>query len=425
VKTSLQVNETDLGSHIRTRKGYAFKSMWYSDTGCRIVKVSDFTDDSIDTSNLVCVPEEIAKDYQNYLLDAGDVIVQTVGSWPSNPKSVVGKVIRVPPNASSALLNQNAVKLIPDNKLERRYLFYLLRTDDFKNYIIGTAQGAASQASITLDSIRSYRFALPPLPTQRKIAAILSAYDDLIENNTRRIKILEEMAQALYREWFVNFRFPGHEKVRMEESELGPKPEGWEIKRLDHVVLFQNNGTNAGEHLSDRVYLPIDCIPRKSLAISEVKSWEEAKSSLHLFDEGDIIFGAMRPYFHKVVVAPFKGVTRKTCFVFKSVIPEYHAFAALTLFQDSTVSFANSHSKGATIPYAAWSQSMDGMEVVVPPVEIAEKFEKLVSPMISRIGVMYFQNTALRQTRDFLLPKLISGEIDVEGLEIKAGELVS
>ena len=149
---------------------------------------------------------------------------------------------------------------------------------------------------------------IPSLPTQHKIAAILSAYDDVIENNQRRIKILEEMAQNLYREWFVKFRFPGHQQARFVDSPLGPIPEGWEVKRLDQVVLFQNNGTKAGKHLSDRVYLPIDCIPRKSLSISEVKSWEEAQSSLHLFDAGDILFGAMRPYFHKVVVAPLEGV---------------------------------------------------------------------------------------------------------------------
>ena len=185
------------------------------------------------------------------------------------------------------------------------------------------------------------------------------------------------------------------------------------MKRLDQVALFQNNKTDAGTHLSDRIYLPIDCIPRKSLAISETRSWEEAQSSLHLFDEGDILFGAMRPYFHKVVVAPFKGVTRKTCFVFKSVLPAYHAFTALTLFQDSTVSFANAHSKGATMPYAVWPQSLDGMPVVVPPIKNAERFEDAVGPVLARMGTMFFQNTALRRTRDLLLPKLISGEVDV------------
>src|SRR5699024_7120765 len=103
-----------LGDLIDTRKGYAFKSKWYTDEGTQIVKVSDFTADSVDTNELVSIPTEIAEKYQKYQLITHDVVVQTVGSWPSNPASVVGKVIKVPRDANNTLLNQNAVKLIPN-----------------------------------------------------------------------------------------------------------------------------------------------------------------------------------------------------------------------------------------------------------------------------------------------------------------------
>ena len=308
--------------------------------------------------------------------------------------------------------------------LDSRFLYYWLLSPQGKAELKKCTIGS-SQSAYTIVLLKDMEIHLRDLPTQRKIAAILSTYDDLIENNLRRIKILEKMAQNLYREWFVNYRFPGHQQARFTDSPLGPIPEGWNVKRLDQVVAFQNNGSEAGEHLSDRVYLPIDCIPRKSLAISEIGAWQDAQSSLHLFDVGDILFGAMRPYFHKVVVAPFKGVTRKTCFVFKGTLPEYHAFATLTLFQESTVSYANAHSKGSTIPYAVWPQSMDGMPVVVPASEQAKKFEDAVGPMIARIGTMFFQNTTLRRTRDLLLPKLISGEVDVSELDIAVPEEVA
>jgi len=98
----------------------------------------------------------------------------------------------------------------------------------------------AGQPNVSPSDIGGLKIPLPPLPTQRKIAAILSAYDDLIENNTRRIRILEEMAQAIYREWFVHFRFPGHEGVRMVESELGMIPEGWEVKPFSQIASFIN-----------------------------------------------------------------------------------------------------------------------------------------------------------------------------------------
>ncbi len=150
-----------LGSLIDTQKGYAFKSKWYSDTGRQIVKVSDFTEDSVDINKLTFIPEEKAKKYLKYELNTDDVLVQTVGSWPTNPSSVVGKVIRIPDQASHALLNQNAVKIIPNESIDKKFLFYLLRNDHFKNYIVGTAQGSASQASITLESLRAHEFLLP------------------------------------------------------------------------------------------------------------------------------------------------------------------------------------------------------------------------------------------------------------------------
>lgn len=315
-----------------------------------------------------------------------------------------------------SLTNQqiNSV-VVKKDQYDPYYLYYLLRAETER--IASLASGVATPI-INKSIFSEIELEIAPLPIQRKIAVILSAYDDLIENNLQRIKILEEMAQNLYREWFVKFRFPGHEKVRFVNSLLGRIPEGWEVKRLDQLVAFQNNGTEAGEHLSDRVYLPIDCLPRKSLAITEVKPWQEAQSSLHLFDTGDILFGAMRPYFHKVVIAPFKGVTRKTCFVFKSILPEYHAFSALTIFQESTVSFASAHSKGATIPYAVWPQSMDGMPVIVPPIIDAKAFQDVVSSIIANIGNTYFRNRNLRHTRDLLLSKLISGELDVTDVDI-------
>ena len=133
-----------LGDHIRTRKCYAFKSKWYSTKGVLIVKVSDFTEDSVRVSKLTRIPGEIAEQYNQYSLKKDDVIIQTVGSWPTNPKSVAGKAIKVPSGIDGALLNQNAVKIVPTSGLNNRYLFYLLRSNDFKSYIIGCAQGAAN-----------------------------------------------------------------------------------------------------------------------------------------------------------------------------------------------------------------------------------------------------------------------------------------
>ena len=232
-----------LGDYISTQKGFAFKSTWFVNSGRKIVKVSDFTEDSISPTNLVKIPDDLAEQYSRYSLTVGDVVIQTVGSWPSNPASVVGKTIRVPKTVSGSLLNQNAVKIIPNEEVYSGFLYYLLRSEDFKEYIIGTAQGAASQASITLDAIKRFKFTLPTFDVQESIASKLENYDKLIENNNRRIAILEDMAQSLYREWFINFRYPNHQdnldadgNPKLIDSPLGQIPDGWEVKRLDDLA---------------------------------------------------------------------------------------------------------------------------------------------------------------------------------------------
>ncbi|MGL4502688.1 MAG: restriction endonuclease subunit S, partial [Planktothrix sp.] len=173
---------TSLGNHINTQKGYAFKSIWYQEQGIKIVKVSDFTDDSIDISKLVSISEEIAGQYKKHELKANDIIIQTVGSWASNPQSVVGKVIRVPNIAAKTLLNQNAVKVITKESINQIFLFYSIKNERFKSYIIGCAQGAASQASITLDAIRKFQILLPPSSLLDFITDFVSPMWKLINN---------------------------------------------------------------------------------------------------------------------------------------------------------------------------------------------------------------------------------------------------
>jgi type I restriction enzyme S subunit len=121
-----------------------------------------------------------------------------------------------------------------------RYVYYYLQTLDLQRFNSGT--GVPTLNRNDLDTLELW---VHRLPTQRKIAAVLSAYDDLIENNTRRIQILDEMARAIYREWFIHFRFPGHETVKMVESALGVIPEGWEVKRLADLVETQYGYTES------------------------------------------------------------------------------------------------------------------------------------------------------------------------------------
>jgi type I restriction enzyme S subunit len=290
--------------------------------------------------------------------------------------------------------------------IDQRYYFYALQSEFTQGELNGRGTGT-TVLGIKQSELRKVRVQLPDLPTQRKIAGILSAYDDLIENNLRRIKILEQMAQSLYREWFVHFRFPGHEAATFKDSDLGRIPEGWEVKHLKDSLDFINEGETAGPHLDDVPYLPIDCLPRNSLAVMERRPGCEAQSSLIRFKKHDILFGAMRCYFHKVVIAPFDGTTRKTCFVFRAKERTSYCWALLTLFQEDTIAYASNHSKGATIPYAVWEGSLAEMKTIKPPGDLCRRFDELVWPMLERIAGTHSRNENLCQTRDLLLPKLL------------------
>ncbi len=293
------------------------------------------------------------------------------------------------------------------------FLYFAMSDVVISGYITGTAQPKLSQRNL-----KAIKLLLPPFPIQHKIAAVLSAYDDLIENNTRRIKILEEMAAAIYREWFVEFRFPGHEGVEMVESELGLIPQGWEIEQLGDIIENIKEKVKPGKHLEPLPYVPIDCIPRRSIALTVHNPSSEAKSSLIAFKRNDILFGAMRSYFHKVVFAPFDGITRQTCFVLRSKNPINYPFDLFTMFQDSTVEYSSNHSTGSTIPYATWDGVLARMSIVRPPNSLIEQFGNIVRPMLNLIRELTIRNATLRQTRDLLLPKLISGEIDISELDI-------
>ena len=250
--------------------------------------------------------------------------------------------------------------------LDQTFLRYVVGSKEFTDHVRSIITGV-NVPHIAGRDIAAFEFTLPPLSIQLQIGKILAAYDDLIEVNQRRIAIVEEMARRLFDEWFVRFRFPGHGKERLVESSLGKVPATWRVEPLSVIVENIKVGTKPGSHLADRRYVPIECISRRSLALGDSMPWQDAQSSLQLFEEGDILFGAMRPYFHKVAIAPFPGVTRSTCFVWRACLPRYRSFAALVAFDDRLVAFATAHSKGSTIPYAQWDGSLSDYRVSVPP----------------------------------------------------------
>lgn len=150
-----------LGDIITHKKGFAFKSKYYRSSGAKVVKVSNFTTNSIDTTDCNYIDNTKAQDFKEYELEKYDIVISTVGSWPSNPASVVGKVISVPDLASGFLLNQNTVRLRTNNNSKQAILYFALKRKSFSNFVISGARGSANQASVTLKHLFSFKMALP------------------------------------------------------------------------------------------------------------------------------------------------------------------------------------------------------------------------------------------------------------------------
>lgn len=313
-----------------------------------------------------------------------------------------------------------------------KYAYYLL-TDPTNRARVKNLDISSVQPSVKVPHLLALEFDLPGISDQKAIAHILGTLDDKIELNRKMNETLEEIAKAIFRSWFVDFD-PVRAKMegrptglpddiaalfpdRLVDSEIGQIPERWEAEPLSAFLFDAGKRTKPSRETESNPYVPIDCIEPRSMTLYNFKDGSEAKSSLIAFNEKDILFGAMRPYFHKVCIAPFHGTTRSTCLVLNSRAPHYYSFAFLTLFADSTIEFATQNSTGSTIPYIKWDNELATMKVAFPGESLATVFNEAILPIFAKIKCSANENKVLSELRDTLLPKLISGELQVPDAE--------
>ncbi len=302
------------------------------------------------------------------------------------------------------------------NVIQPRFLFYYFNSPFSRKQVELRATGT-TVLGIRQPDLRETPITLPPLPTQRKIAAVLSAYDDLIENNTCRIKILEDMAAIIYRQWFVEFRFPGHENVPMVESALGLIPQGWAVGILGDLAESVRRNIKPSDMNQQTPYFGLEHLPRKSIALSNWNSVGSINSTKLGFRRGEILFGKIRPYFHKVGVAPLDGICSSDTIVIRPKRSEYFAITLSYVSSEHFIEYAAMTSQGTKMPRADW-KVLENYPLVIPPDQIVQRFSGFVRDVIDKIQNLIFRNKNLRQTRNLLLPKLVSGEIDVSELDI-------
>lgn len=296
-------------------------------------------------------------------------------------------------------------------ELDSRFLYYWIGSPQGKAELQKCTIGS-SQSAFTIVLLKNMEIELPPVPVQQRIATILAAYDELIENSQRRIKVLESMARALYREWFVYFRYPGHESVSLVPSALGDVRQGWEVKVLGDICELRKDQYREVDH-AGLPLLDMARMPSRSLAPSDTGSPDEMKTSRILFRQGDTLFGAIRCYLHKVVVAHHPGVTNTSVLVLRPKSPSFRSVVAIVASDIDTIRWAEKQSTGTKMPVINWGV-FQGMPSPIPSKSMAQSFEDIAGPMLDEIGVLATQIQNLRQTRDLLLPRLLSGQINVE-----------
>ena len=252
----------------------------------------------------------------------------------------------------------------------------------------------------------------PPFDTQQRIASILGAYDDLVEVNRRRIALLEEMARRLFEEWFVRFRFPGHEGHAMIETPEGPLPKGWEWRELGTLCSDEREVLDPADVEEETPYVGLEHLPRRSTTL---RSWGrpvEVTSTKLQFKKGDVLFGKIRPYFHKVVFAPFDGICSSDAIVIRSKSPQYVALVLSVTSSDPFVAHAVATSNGTKMPRANWTV-LTKTSVPVPPKVLLNRFNDTVLSWTELAALLNSANIRLAAVRNLLLPRLISGELSV------------
>lgn len=292
------------------------------------------------------------------------------------------------------------LRLMRETRVSARFLSYLFLTSAHQSWMMQQCSHGATMASLNQDIIKRISLLLPPIRVQQRITTILSEYDDLIENNTRRIAILEEMAARLYEEWFVHFRFPGHEGQEMIEMDDGLIPAGWGVYNVRDVVTRLPNG---------RVYKEADVRPRGSIPVvdqssSELMGFHDNLPDLLASPENPIVIFGDHTCKMQMMLRPFSLGPNTVSFVSKVLPVEYVFWLVRGLV--------------STREYKRHWNDLMKKPILVAPKSVATQFSNQAKPLAELTEILRQRNRVLRQARDLLLPKLISGEIDVSEVPV-------
>ncbi|NOU52595.1 hypothetical protein HG263_19000 [Pseudoalteromonas sp. JBTF-M23] len=392
------ITVTKLGKHIDFLSGFAFKSKLFTQNfeDIPLVKGSNVHQGYIDWVGAVRWPVSEHPVKEKYWLEENDVVLAMDRPWIESGL----KFSWIKPGDPKSLLVQRVCRMRGVDGLSTRYLRYLIGSPQFTSYIKPIVTGV-NVPHISGQQIKDFEFILPPESTQKKVADILEGYDDLIENNNRRIAILEDMAQSLYREWFINFRYPGHKEnldadgnPKLIDSPLGQTPEGWGVKEFAESFDFWNGKKCAKSETGEFELYGANGI------VGKAEEWKYQNA---------VIIGRVGAYCGAVEYCfdKFWGSDNTIIAKCKSEKNISYLFLLLEHFN------LNKYAGGSAQPLLTQT-TLKQLKYIAPPEELVEQFEEIAHKFFEGVVNLKKRNQNLKQQRDMLLPKLISGQIELK-----------
>lgn len=373
----------------------------YTATGVPFLRSQNIDPFCLNLAELKFISPEFHAKLRKSALNPGDVVVVRTG-FPGTACVI--------PESFTELNCADLVIITPSRELNPHYLAATFNSTWGRATVGGTLVGVAQQ-HFNVGAARNFELLVPPRRAQDRIADILFRYDELITNNRGRIEVLEKMARTLYRGWFVDVRPRGQKRLR--QASVDTIPTDWHEANLDEIAECIRRNVPKGELDATIPYVGLEHIPRRSLALDAWETVQCLGSNKLLFKKGEILFGKIRPYFHKVSVAPFEGVCSADTLVIKAKAPEYRALVTAIVSSDDFVACASSSANGSKMPRAEWN-AIKRYPIAIPPPGLNKKVSVLFESIIEHQQLLVVQIKNLRKTRDLLLPRFLSGQIDLD-----------
>lgn len=378
-------------------------SRFFVDTGVPIIRGNNLTkgEQKFIDSGFVYLTESKAAEFPNCIAIPHDLVFTAAGS--------IGQVGLIPaePNYERYVISNKQLRVrLDETKAIPLFVYYWLSSKRMIRYLISMNNGGAVPL-LNLGIIRRVPVPQPDIETQKRIASILTAYDDLIENNRRRIQLLEQSARLLYKEWFVHLRFPGYEHVRIVDG----VPEGWENVALSELCMDIRESVDPKNLPPDTPYIGLEHIPRRSITLAEWGVASQIDSNKFKFIKGDILFGKIRPYFHKVGFALVNGIASSDAIVIRTTESVLYQYVLFLLSSDEFVDLASKTVReGSKMPRADWKFLLK-FDFRLPPKALLTSFSNVVTPICNQLQILALHNRQLGQARDLLLPRLMNGKL--------------